>query len=166
MSRQEDILQLLEQGDSPRSGSSLAEHFGVTRQIIVKDIALLKAQGHNILSTPKGYTLQKKVVFGCERLVTVRHGREEIADELETIVDLGGRALTTCVEHPAYGHLEEALNVGSRKDIRSFLSRIQKSAPLLALTGGVHQHRIWAPSEDRLDEICAALGQKGYLISQ
>ena len=165
MNRRESLLALLNQAEEPLSGSFLAAHFGVTRQVIVRDVALLRAQGARVASTPRGYVLEKEEKRGVEDVVTVCHGREEIYGELCCIVDRGGRALTTVVMHPAYGELEESLNVGSRREIEAFLERIRGSAPLLALTGGVHQHRIWAPSEAVLGEIKEALRKKGYLIS-
>ena len=57
--RQQNIKKLLAQSDVPVSGSRLAEQFGVTRQVIVKDIGILKASGLNILSTARGYLLPK-----------------------------------------------------------------------------------------------------------
>lgn len=165
MNRRESLLALLKQAEEPLSGSFLATHFGVTRQVIVRDVALLRAEGARVVSTPKGYVLQKEEKLGVEDTVTVCHSRDEIFAELCCIVDRGGRALTTIVMHPAYGELEEVLNVGSRREIEGFLERIQDSAPLLALTGGEHRHRIWAPNETVLAEIKQALRKKGYLIS-
>ena len=166
MERRVALQQLLQEAEGPLSGTELANRLGVTRQVIVRDMALLRAQGAPVVATPRGYVWQKPVRSGVEAVVTVRHAREEIADELCCVVDRGGKALTTMVEHPAYGQLEEDLNVGSRRDIALFLKRIQDSAPLLALTGGVHRHRIWAPDEDALAEILAALSERGFLLSE
>ena len=55
--RKDNIIQKLQSTDSPVSASSLAKEFGVSRQIIVGDIAILRAEGHDISSTPRGYVL-------------------------------------------------------------------------------------------------------------
>lgn len=164
--RRQEIFQLLKESDEPLTGSALALHFHVTRQIIVKDIALLKAQGNTIVSTAKGYLMEKKIEGFQKRVVTVCHDEKSIEDELQIIVDLGGHVLDTAVAHSVYGQLGEALNIRSRKDITLFLKKIQETgcSPLLQLTKGVHSHTIEAEDEKSLDEICDALNQAGYLI--
>ena len=42
--RKQELLALLKGAKESMNGQSLAEHFGVTRQIIVQDIALLRAE--------------------------------------------------------------------------------------------------------------------------
>ena len=54
------ILKKLEDAEAPLSGSSLAKLFHVSRQIIVQDIALIRAENHGIVSTNKGYILRSK----------------------------------------------------------------------------------------------------------
>ena len=53
--RRMKLLQLLKDSDIPMSGTALAKAFQVSRQVIVQDIALMRAENHNILSTNKGY---------------------------------------------------------------------------------------------------------------
>ncbi len=164
--RRQEILEILENSEEPVTGADLAQKFGVTRQIIVKDIALIKAEGTQILSTAKGYFVQKKVELFKTRTITVCHSADAIEDELQRIVDLGGRVLDTQVAHPVYGRLGEVLNIKSRKDISVFLNKIHETGcePLLYLTKGVHMHTIEAEDERSLDEICHALDTAGYLI--
>jgi len=164
--RRREIERLLQESDEPLTGSALAVHFHVTRQIIVKDIALLKAHGSIIVSTAKGYLLEKTVEGFKKRIITVCHDEKSIEDELRIIVDLGGHVLDTAVSHPVYGQLGEALNIRSRKDITLFLKKIKESGctPLLYLTKGIHSHTIEAEDENSLDEISDALKQAGYLI--
>lgn len=50
LNRKQELLTLLKQSKEAINGQSLAEHFGVTRQIIVQDIALLRADGSQIIS--------------------------------------------------------------------------------------------------------------------
>lgn len=166
--RQEAMLLKLQEAQEPITGGEFASRFGVTRQIIVKDIGLLKAQGHDILSTAKGYCLIVTPEIWKRRTITVCHGAEDIERELQMIVDLGGHALRTEVNHPAYGVIGERLNVKSRKDIQTFLTKVSVGGcePLLFLTKGVHTHVIEAEDEKTLDEICSALNDAGYLISK
>ena len=163
--RRKEILNILHERTTPVSASSLAEMFGVTRQIIVKDIALLRAEKADIISTSRGYIINSKESTGCNMTVNVCHDAEKIQDELETIIDLGGRVLTTSVEHPFYGTLGETLNIKSRKDIRLFLDKVKSTGcePLLKLTLGKHSHVIEADDQQTLKEIKQALMEKGYL---
>ena len=82
------------------SGTGLAEKLGVSRQIIVQDIALLRAVNKNILSTNKGYVLfqeteQKNKI---KRSFKIKHKEEDILEELYLVVDLGGRFVDVVVE--------------------------------------------------------------------
>lgn len=164
--RRREIYRILAERDTPISAAMLAERFHVTRQIIVKDIALLKAEKTDILSTAKGYILNKGERSGVRKMVYVCHGAESIEDELNTVVDLGGRVLTTAVEHSIYGTLGEALNIKSRRDVKKFLEDTNKSGcePLLSLTKGNHMHLIEADDSECMEEICAELKKKGYLL--
>lgn len=164
--RRQKIKNMLLQSDTPISGNRLAEQFGVTRQVIVKDIGILKASGLNILSTARGYLLQKDMPSAFCREITVCHSKEQIADELRCIVDLGGHIRNTHVDHPIYGNVGEELHIKSRKDIQNFLEKTAQTGcmPLLELTNGVHTHMIAADNIETLDEICAALQQAGYLL--
>ena len=166
--RRREIYEILAERDTAISAAVLAERFHVTRQIIVKDIGLLKAEKINILSTAKGYMLNKGDANCVRKLVHVCHDAESMEDELNTVVDFGGRVLTTAVEHPAYGTLGESLNIRSRRDIRKFLENINKTGcePLLRLTKGNHTHLIEADDAECMAEICAELEKKGYLILQ
>jgi len=162
--RQREILDMLKLGDKALSGAFLAEHFGVSRQIIVKDISTLKNQGNKIISTNRGYVLEKQSVFN--RIFKVRHTDDEIEDELQTVVDLGGRVIDVFVNHKVYGRISAVMNIISRKSIQDFLEDIHsgKSRPLKNVTEGYHYHTVQADSENILDLIEKALDDKGYLI--
>ena len=90
--RRENIIKLLTQTKKPISGTELARQMKVSRQVIVQDIALLRASNRNILSTNKGYLYdradEKKV---ARRTFFVCHTDEQMAEELFAIVDTGGR---------------------------------------------------------------------------
>ena len=150
----------------PLSGAALAKELGVSRQIIVQDIALLRANGHDIVATNRGYVLapsRKPQVF--MRRFKVHHGEEQTIDELETIVDLGGTVEDVMVNHRVYGKVTASLGLKSRRDIARFDEdmRTGRSSLLMTVTSGYHSHLVSAESEDALDDIEKALADKGYL---
>lgn len=161
--RRKRILFLMRESDAPLSGAQLGRETGVSRQVVVQDIALLRTEGHPIISTARGYFLDEPKQ--ATRLIKVHHTDEQVEDELTTIVDLGGNVMNVVVNHKAYGKLEAALNIRSRRDVQRFVSDIRtgKSTPLLNVTSGYHFHRISAESEEILDEIEAALREKNFL---
>lgn len=166
--RRQEILQILQNNKQPISGTELAKQMGVSRQIIVQDIALLRAINKNILSTNKGYILFFEIQENgkCKRSMKVRHEESEILDELFTIVDLGGRVLDVVVEHPIYGQIMVDLIINSRTDAEKFMCQVKENRikPLNDLTKGIHYHTIVADSEDALEAIEEKLMEKGYLI--
>lgn len=148
-------------------GDALAGCFGVSRQAIVHDVAILRAEGAPIVATVRGYLL----VPAADRLpyravVAVRHRPEETEDELMTLVDLGIRVVDVVVEHPLYGELRGELHLASPADVRSWAEATRHSGVhlLSELTDGVHLHTLEAGSEARLDEARAALTARGYLL--
>ena len=87
-SRRKEILQLLERQSGPLSAGRLAGRLGVSRQIIVGDIALLRASGTDITATPRGYILTRKSE-GIIYKIPCRHGAEDMCRELQIMVDNG-----------------------------------------------------------------------------
>jgi transcriptional regulator of NAD metabolism len=146
-------------------GKELAEHFGVSRQAIVQDVALLRSRGMPLEATPRGYFLRKEKPQR-RRLFALSHSREEIAEELLAIVSRGGRVLDVLVEHPLYGEIRGNIDVGSREDVLRFVGLLKTGGaePLLVLSGGVHLHTVEGESEEALDAIERALKEKGYLL--
>lgn len=166
--RREKLLQMLHEEEQPISGTELAKRFRVTRQIIVQDIALLRASNKNILSTNKGYVLfvNDTEKEGFKKSFKVFHRNEAILEELFTIVDLGGGILDVVVEHPIYGQIMVDLIINSRLDAQNFMEQVKRyrTKPLTDLTEGVHFHTVTAPSKDILAAIEKALDQKGFLV--
>lgn len=164
-SRQDLLLKYLRKAEGPVSGSKLAKHFHVSRQVIVQDIALLRARGVSIIGTGKGYLLDHEK---CTRIYHVNHTAEQIEEELNAIVDCGARVENVFVEHDVYGVLAAPLDCASRRDVKLFMEQINagKSRPLTSLTKGLHAHRVTAPSEEILDEVEQALKELGILISK
>ncbi|MGL5514724.1 MAG: transcription repressor NadR [Sporomusa sp.] len=165
-SRRTHILQILKQNSGPQSGSALAQHFGVSRQIIVQDIALLKSSGVNIISTYRGYILHQDSP-SCSRILWLRHTDAQIEEELNTIVDLGGQVQNVIVQHGVYGRIVVDLIIHSRKDVQRFLQSVHsgQAYPLKKLTDDLHGHHICAKDEQTLNEIQHALQQKGFLCA-
>lgn len=159
--RRNRILELLTQGDTPISGGALARALHVSRQVIVQDIALLRAQQQPILSTYRGYLLTGAQTVSRE--FRLCHSPEQAADELMLIVDCGGRVETLTIVHPAHGVMTAAMRLGNRVDAQRYLERLADSVPVYALTGGLHCHRISAPSEDILNHIEDGLRARGFL---
>lgn len=161
--RRETILSLLRSTSTPLSGGAIGDATGVSRQIIVQDIALLRREGHAIVSTVRGYLLDAPVQ--AMRKIKVCHNDNAIEDELTTIIDLGGSVMDVMVNHKIYGKITAEMNIHNRRDIRRFLEDMHsgKSSPLLNVTSGYHYHHITAESDAVLDEIEEALRQKDYL---
>ena len=164
--RREKLLQIIKTSKRPISGSELANMLGVSRQVIVQDIALLRASNINIISTTKGYLLYQTNDKKVQRVVHVKHSTENIEDELCTIVDNGGKVLDVHVIHEIYGQIMTELIIRNRSDVYDFVKQVQekKIVPLKELTAGTHHHTIEADSEETLDKIEDALRRKNYLI--
>jgi len=165
--RRERIITSIEGSKTPLTGTYLAKLYQVSRQIIVQDIAILRAAGYEIIATPQGYMkMRYNQMQRITRVVAVKHSNSDIEDELMAIVDLGGRILDVIIEHPVYGEFKGRLMVSSISNIRSFLTAMEKedAEPLSALTEGVHLHTIEADSVDILDKIEEVLQIRGYLL--
>lgn len=161
--RRKKIVEILLAASKPVSGSSLSRQVGVSRQIVVQDIALLRVEGNNILSTNSGYILQTSTT--CERVFKVQHSEAEVSKELSLIVDLGGKVKDVFVYHKVYGVLRADMPISSRRDILNFEKDIAsgKSSLLMNVTSGFHYHTVTADSEEILNEIQEALQSEGFL---
>ncbi len=155
--------------ESPVTGSNLSARLGVTRQVIVQDMALLRAQGERILATPQGYTLIKDTPTpGFTKLIAVKHGKGDTRDELYTMVDHGAEILDVTVEHPVYGQMTGQLAISSRLDVDRFIETMEAtSAGLLSsLTGGIHLHLIRCKDKSQIEAVEQALAERGYLLRE
>lgn len=161
--RRKLILETLRNSERPCNASVLAETYGVSRQVIVTDIALLRAGGVAINATPRGYILEREVE-GIVRRIACRHNSLDTAKELYIIVDNGCTVLDVVVEHPVYGELTGALQLKSRYDVGQFISKSSQSTPLSLLTDGVHLHTISCPDEETFERVCEALKAERFLL--
>lgn len=145
----------------PISAASLAARFSVSRQVIVGDVALLRAGGLDVVATPRGYRLGKPA--GMVRTVACLHSMENLELELLTMVDNGCTVNDVVVEHPLYGELTGQLNLSSRYDVAQFVEQCRHTTPLLSLTGGVHLHNLTCPDEETYQRVCRQLDEEGIL---
>ncbi|WP_346888893.1 transcription repressor NadR [Clostridium sp. UBA1056] len=166
--RREKIKNLLIQSQEPIKGQELAEMFQVTRQVIVKDIAIIRAEGIKVISTPKGYMDLRENINSVKKVIAVNHGREDVKNELETIVKYGAVVEDVIVEHPLYGEIRAMLMIKNMMDIENFYNNFNQyeAEPLSALTNGVHLHTIICESDGILSDIIEELDKKGFLIKE
>lgn len=164
--RRKTIINLLLSKESPTPGSELSEKCGVSRQIIVQDIAVLKGQGFDIISTHNGYILQKSPLK--EKVFKVKHTTEQTEDELNSIVELGGTVVDVFVWHKVYGKMSAPLNIFSSLQVKQFIEGIRagKSTELMNITGGYHYHTVRAESDSALEQIEKTLSEKGYIAPE
>ena len=163
--RREAIARRLSEAQRPVSAGALAREFSVSRQIIVGDVALLRAGGLDISATPRGYMVQRSPA-GLVRRVAVRHDGAEMEAELNAMVDQGCTVLDVIVEHPIYGQLTGPLQLASRYDVGQFIARCRReeALPLSNLTEGIHLHTLSCPDQGAYDRVCQALAQLGFLL--
>ena len=149
--RRTEILKLLQQEEKPVAARAMASQFGVSRQVIVQDMAVIRASTPGILSTTRGYVLQQDKDIACTREFKVRHGQEHAAEELNLIV--------------VYGRVTAEMDIRSRQDVNEFVQAINNShsSVLSSATSGYHYHLIEASSQERLDLIGEQLKKAGFL---
>ena len=164
--RRQAIARLLEGAQAPVSAAALGERFSVSRQIVVGDIALLRAAGTDIAATPRGYVYLRAPAAGVERKLACVHAPQDMGRELTAVVDAGGEVVDVVVEHPVYGQLTGVLRVRSRYDVEEFLRRVAEhgAKPLSDLTGGIHLHTVRCPDQAAMDRVTAALERENLLL--
>ena len=162
--RRAEILSLIGNSQNPVAANFLSEKYSVSRQVIVQDIAILRAQGYGVISTNRGYVLGSGL--RAERVFKCRHTLQELVDESEIIISRGGRVEDITVNHRVYGKISARLELSTLRHAeelyRSLVSGASK--PLMSVTDGYHYHTVSGENEQTLDEIEKALREKGYLI--
>lgn len=161
--RRSKIINILETSTKPVPGAELSRLLAVSRQVIVQDIAIIRANGYEVMAMNRGYVLHNNGEI--QRVFKVNHTDEEIEQELQDIVDLGGRVKDVFVYHKVYGVVRGELNIKSRRDVKNYMDQIYngKSAPLKNITSGFHYHTIIADSVETLDIIQEKLQEDGFL---
>lgn len=162
--RREQILDMLKNATGPIAAKEFAVIFKVSRQVIVQDLAVIRAAVPGIISTNRGYILQAEKV--CSREFKVQHGIERVGEELNLFVDCGGIIKNVSISHRIYGRLTAEMDLRSRQDVSEFLDRIgnSKSSLLGNATSGYHYHLVEASSEERLDLMEEKLKEAGFLV--
>lgn len=165
INRRISILKQLKESDKAIKGVLLASKYNVTRQIIVKDIAILRAEGNLIIATPDGYILNKQNE-GIRKIIAVSHNEDRLVEELDIIIKYGGTIEDVIVEHPIYGEIKGLLMISSLHDLNNFISKYKANeAKLLSLlTNGVHIHTIITDNEESMNLILKELKEKGFII--
>lgn len=159
------LLEALESSEEPLSGGALAVGLDVSRQAVVQDVATLRSRGVSIVATSRGYRIDRSQ-NRPRRVVAVCHQVDQLYDELDLIVSLGGRVVDVFIDHPIYGEIRGNVDVSTGEDVRRFMTLMETTGrrPLLGLSGGFHLHTVEAASEDALDKIEEALGDSGLLV--
>ncbi len=164
--RRKKIIDILSCASDATSGGELSKRLGVSRQVIVQDISLLRAANYQITATTRGYIMPRIPAENrFERIFKVNHSEDEITEEMNLIVDYGGWIIDEFVYHKVYGVISAKLNIKSRNDVLKYVENINtgKSRPLMDVTSGYHYHTVSADREQILDEIQSALEKKGFL---
>lgn len=163
--RRREILSCLNASQGPISAAALAERLGVSRQIIVGDVALLRAAGETVSATPRGYVVTRDAGL-IVRTVACSHSAQDMERELNIMVDNGCTVRDVIVEHPIYGQLAGALELRSRYDVHRFVSRAaqEEARPLSMLTGGIHLHTLLCPDEEAYERVISELEREGLLL--
>lgn len=167
LQRRHRILEYLKQTDEPVSAASLAAMFSVSRQVVVGDIALLRASGMEIAATPRGYILPDPTEQKHIHQIACSHELSEMVDELQICVDNGCSVLDVRVDHPVYGELVGKLQLNSRYDVEQFMQKVSANSAhaLSELTNGIHLHTLSCPSEAAYERVRARLYEAGYLLT-
>lgn len=165
--RRKKIIECLELSDQPVKGSELSSRFGVSRQVIVKDISHLKTQNYVIHSSSKGYYMHAPSQGRpYKRIIMCQHDKSEIEAELTTIVENGAMIDNVSVEHPVYGTLQAELMIETLDHVKIFVDNMNKyqGTMLARLTDMIHLHTLSADSEKILDNAVRDLEAQGFIV--
>lgn len=165
--RREKIKEILRSSGIAVSAGRLAAELGVSRQIIVGDVALIRASGCDIDATPRGYILRGNGNAGVKRsrIVSV-HNDDRTEEELNICVDNGCKVVDVIVEHPVYGQLTGMLDISSRYDVRNFMRKITESDAhsLCELTDGIHIHTLEYRDDEAFERTVRELKDAGFIF--
>lgn len=166
--RRAGILEALKHAGSPLTASALASTYDVSRQIIVGDISILRAAGHPIEATSRGYVMDPhREEFPYVGTIVCRHDQKEMDAELNAIVDNGGTIIDVTIDHAVYGELTGKLDIGSRFDAKLFSERMSgEDRPLSTLSGGIHMHKIGCKDEETFNRIKEDVRKLGMLLEE
>ncbi|MCZ2492112.1 transcription repressor NadR [Dellaglioa carnosa] len=160
--RQENIKEQLYNNANAISANQFAQQFKVSRQTIVGDIALLRAQGEQILASFNGYTYDQepnKII----KMIVCKHRVDRVQEELELLIRNGAEVQNVTINHEIYGELSGTLLIKTENDINEFMTKLNghKGRLLSELTAGIHTHLIKVASEESFAKIQQELFDAG-----
>jgi len=167
--RRTQVLTMIKGSDHALSASFLAKELDVSRQVIVGDVALLRAEGQEIIATARGYIIADVVKKNqYNRKIACCHTPEQTIDELYLLVDLGAHVDDVLIEHEVYGELTGHLGIENRADVELFIKKlaISQSRLLSELTTGIHLHTVSCRNKDHFDEVMSEMEKAGYLLGR
>ena len=164
--RRDDIVRLLLDSSAPIKGTEIAEKYSVTRQVIVRDIAILRAKGINIIATPDGYIVNRND-GKIKKIIAFNHNESEMFDEMSIVIKYGGIIEDVVVEHPLYGEIKGMLMVKNLNELNKFINKYsnQRARLLSVLTNGVHLHTIAADTKEDMEAIIKELKDRNFIVS-
>ncbi|MBR2894470.1 MAG: transcription repressor NadR [Oscillospiraceae bacterium] len=162
--RRQAIVETLKNSSIPCNATVLAKKFGVSRQVVVADVALLRAAGVEIHATPRGYLLENVQAGEFIWRLACCHTAEDMETELNIMVDNGCTVLDVVIEHPVYGELTGTLRLQNRYDVKQFVMKSNETRPLSLLTEGIHLHTVSCPNQETLDRVRDELNRAGILL--
>ncbi|MDO5707329.1 MAG: transcription repressor NadR [Andreesenia angusta] len=164
--RRKKIKSLLEKSNKPIKGIDIAKEFNVSRQVIVQDMAILKAEGFDFVSTPVGYMILKTDNSKIIKRIAVKHGFDEIEKELNIILKYNGVIKDIIIEHSIYGEIKGNLNINNNIDLQEFLKVLDnnKDEPLSYITNGLHIHTIEVEKNSDYESIIKELKEEKILF--
>lgn len=164
--RKECILEKLKKSKDAISASSLGKELSVSRQVIVNDIALLRAFGHKIIATPRGYIIEKEITE--KYIIACRHNEHQIQEELNTIIECGCGVIDVIINHEIYGEFSANLHIYSKSDIENFInkSKTAKTKPLCSITNDYHFHTLTCPTKEHFNQVKQKLKGICYLTDE
>ena len=166
--RRSKILEAITISDTRITGNELSVMLNVTRQVIVQDIAILRAGGVPIVATPSGYMMidpniktRPVKVFFCHHETV-----DQAEEELMLIVENGGIIRDVIIEHPVYGEITGNLMLHSPEAVKNLIERLRRkdSQMLSSTTDGRHMHTVEASSEEVLVIIENKMRKAGILV--
>lgn len=164
--RRECIRKDLKKSLKAIKGSELALKYDVSRQVIVQDIALLRAVGEQIISTGDGYIYFSYHMNKPKKVFAVRHEESQIENEIDAILEYDGTLLNVFINHPIYGDLVADMIIENKQQKRDYIKRCSEVEfmPLMALTDNYHYHTVEANTEEDLENIEKLLRKLGFLV--
>lgn len=166
--RREKIRKDLKKSLKAIKGSEFAKKYEVSRQVIVQDIALLRAVGEQIISTADGYIYFSYHMNKPKRVFALRHNVEDINVEMDTILKHGGVLLNVFINHPIYGDLVADMIIEDEDQKQAYIDKCSavEFTPLMALTDNLHYHTVEATYEENLDKIEEDFRELKYLVEE